>query len=618
MKLVSERKGQLTRQTLLGSPLKNVPFQLLPLVSHQPDLLESNLAWQNLCAKDWGEDTAVTFVYLVEATSRQLFLEESKDLTMALHSLSIQSSTAFELILIFLDESLAEYFVAHDEMKSLPGKVLALSTKGGCDSPDIFQTLNSIETNGRFVCFLPRGFFLHPSAVFILQKLTFSYLKDAGAIITHELVVSPDLGKPMGFQRRELPQNQNLLFYNAWGSCFLINKTLCKELSCSLPLASFNSQVFSWHIALKLLEQKAKPELLPLGLLCRKHFSLCESQTPAANTHEQDKETILSLSLRCSDLGQKLGYPFHKMVPYASKHQGLLVFRPELPVAEGKVSVVIPFRDQSAYTIHCLQGLAGQTISSDLEICLVDNGSLPQNLDAIKQSADHFFGEEKVILINYQNYFNFARLCNLGAANSTGNFLVMCNNDVEFSEANTLEELRKWATLPQVGAVGVSLLYPDQGVQSSGLIFPGVRPANVHSPGQLPDVTREVCGVSLALCMTTRKVWQQLGGLDENQCPNGFGDALFGKRLMDQGLRNIVCGYLSAIHHESKSRGSKPEELELLELEWAGIPIGANHDDFNPLHQVMYVDYAALSAQRTRSFKQRLLARTARLIKKVF
>ena len=72
---------------------------------------------------------------------------------------------------------------------------------------------------------------------------------------------------------------------------------------------------------------------------------------------------------------------------------------------------------------------------------------------------------------------------------------------------------------------------------------------------------------------TKRAVFEEFGGLDEQHCPNGFGDTLFCKQLTKRGYRMIHTPTASATHYESLSRGESIEDIELWDMSRLGLEI---------------------------------------------
>ena len=114
-------------------------------------------------------------------------------------------------------------------------------------------------------------------------------------------------------------------------------------------------------------------------------------------------------------------------------------------------------RDQAALVDACLAGLLRDTDYPGLEVVLVDNGSRdPEALAVIARWADH----PAVRVLRVDEPFNYARLCNLGAAAATGAVLAFVNDDVRPLTRDWLKTLVAFAAKPESGRVPLMLNGP--------------------------------------------------------------------------------------------------------------------------------------------------------------
>ncbi len=193
--------------------------------------------------------------------------------------------------------------------------------------------------------------------------------------------------------------------------------------------------------------------------------------------------------------------------------------------------------------------------------------------------------------------FNYSELCNVGAREARGELLCLLNNDVEIGQPDWLDRLARAALEPDCGAVGALLLYPDGRIQSGGVLMgPGGVAANrfatVHPdqvPGDTLDHLHEVSAVAGACLLTRRSVYEQLGGLNEEQLGVAFNDVDYCLRLREQGLYCRLEPRARLVHHESVSlkdhaRGRAQafaDEVRWMQQRWA-TPIA--RDPFHNLN----------------------------------
>jgi len=117
---------------------------------------------------------------------------------------------------------------------------------------------------------------------------------------------------------------------------------------------------------------------------------------------------------------------------------------------------------------------------------------------------------------------------------------------------------------PEVGVVGALLLFTDGTIQHAG-VHPGVGGlmghGHKHRPGDDPGyqgrltVAHEVAAVTGACLGTTRALWDQLGGLDEEHLAVAYNDIDLCLKVRAAGLRVVLAPHAVLHHHESVSRG---------------------------------------------------------------
>jgi GT2 family glycosyltransferase len=229
------------------------------------------------------------------------------------------------------------------------------------------------------------------------------------------------------------------------------------------------------------------------------------------------------------------------------------------PAPAGRVSIVIPFRDRVELLRNCVTSLRGSTYQ-DYEIVLVDNGSRePRTQRYLWRLA----GRRAVKVVDGPGPFNFSRLCNAGARQAGGDFVLFLNNDTEVLSRDWLEQLLALGQRPEVGVVGATLLYPDRTIQHAG-VFPrrdgmwthryrGLPADHPGDQGELRRV-RSVPAVTAACLLIRRERFLQLGGFDE-RLPLTFSDVDLCLRVRQSGLLVVVTPGARLLHFESLSRG---------------------------------------------------------------
>lgn len=225
---------------------------------------------------------------------------------------------------------------------------------------------------------------------------------------------------------------------------------------------------------------------------------------------------------------------------------------------EGLVSIIIPFKDQLALLRGCLRSIC-RSSWPDIELILVNNGSEQRRtLDYLVRARNR--GR---VILDCPGPFNFSRLCNDGARQAHGRYLLFLNNDTEVLTRDWLERMLRVAFLPDVGIVGATLLYSDGTLQHAGL-FPRTDGRWVHGyrglpadaagdQGELAHV-RTVPAVTGACLLLPRDVFDALGGFDE-RFPVGYGDVDLCCRARQLGRQVVVTPHARLLHYEALTRG---------------------------------------------------------------
>lgn len=246
------------------------------------------------------------------------------------------------------------------------------------------------------------------------------------------------------------------------------------------------------------------------------------------------------------------------------------VARPD-PVSWPRISVVIPTRDHVDLLKVVVSGLLEQTDYPDLEILIADNESV--------QAETHGYFQmiaDKVRVIPCPGPFNFSDINNRAIFHSTGELILLLNNDVEIIEPNWLKEMAIYFSDPSVGVVGAKLLYPDGTLQHAGVVI-GIGGVAGHRmvgiPGDNPGtfgrlaLSQDVSCVTAACMLVRRSVFDQVGGLDSRNLKVAFNDVDFCLKVRSAGHRIIWTPFAILHHHESKSRGLDLEGEKRLRFE---------------------------------------------------
>ena len=232
-----------------------------------------------------------------------------------------------------------------------------------------------------------------------------------------------------------------------------------------------------------------------------------------------------------------------------------------LPQPAPRVSVIIPIHDHAALLERCLDGLLTQTDYPDIEILVVDNGSVEGETLQLLQRAQH---DKRVMVLSQPGAFNWSALNNAGARKATGEILLLLNNDIEVMEPDWLAAIAGHAMRPDVGIVGARLLFPYGGLQHGGVLL-GPEGAAVHAmthaaedeAGYLGQVSlpRDLSAVTGACLAVRRAVFDQVGGLEADYLRVAWSDIDLCLRVRQAGYRVLWLPNAVLAHHEMATRG---------------------------------------------------------------
>ncbi|MBR1629507.1 MAG: glycosyltransferase, partial [Lachnospiraceae bacterium] len=160
--------------------------------------------------------------------------------------------------------------------------------------------------------------------------------------------------------------------------------------------------------------------------------------------------------------------------------------------------------------------------------------------------------------------FNFSQMCNRGAEETDGDFLLFLNDDIEICGEEWLSRLVGHAQLPHAGAVGCKLYYPGHTeIQHVGVLNLPIGPGHAFHHFTDADMVLyygrnlleyNFSAVTGACLMVDRQKFKEVGGFDES-LPVAYNDVELCFKLIDAGYYNILRNDVVMIHHESVSRG---------------------------------------------------------------
>jgi len=250
-----------------------------------------------------------------------------------------------------------------------------------------------------------------------------------------------------------------------------------------------------------------------------------------------------------------------------------------------KVSIIIPFRDQSELLRRCVNSIIGRTKYREYELVLVNDQSEKEEsfeyLDKIKDNSI-------LRVLDYDKPFNFSAITNYAVSQINSEYLILLNNDTEVISPDWIEAMLEFAQRKDVGAVGALLYYPNDTIQHGGIIL-GIKGVAAHSHlgssrdsmgyfGRLKTI-QNLSAVTAACLMTKKEIFKEVDGFDENYT-HAFNDVDFCLKIRQKGYLIVYTPYAELYHHESLTRGYEdtPEkklrfkkEIEYFQGRWKEV-----------------------------------------------
>ncbi len=231
-----------------------------------------------------------------------------------------------------------------------------------------------------------------------------------------------------------------------------------------------------------------------------------------------------------------------------------------------KVSFVIPVFNHLEITLRCLESLKETVSGIDYEIIVVDDHSDENTARELQSLAN----DTTTVIRNDKNY-GYAKSNNIGADQAKGTYLLLLNNDLEFS-GKWLEPLLAGLKRRKVGIVGNVQIDATTGeIDHSGFLFDG-KGALRHkrTPNRRGKYTEfhAVTGACLAI---RRDLFRELGGLDERY-ENGCEDIDLCFKAKERGMKTIVANRSVIRHYVSSTRGANSlrneRNMRLFQEKW--------------------------------------------------
>lgn len=274
--------------------------------------------------------------------------------------------------------------------------------------------------------------------------------------------------------------------------------------------------------------------------------------------------------------------------------------------ARPKVSIVIANKDHVDDLSRCVESIINVSTYDNYEIVIVENNSETQEIHTYYEEISQ---HPNVHVVEYKGAFNYSKINNLGVENTTGEYVLLLNNDTQVITPNWIEELLMYALRDDVGVVGAKLYYEDRTIQHAGIVVGlGAHRTAGHTHYRIPEANvgymgklcyaQNVTAVTGACMMVKKSLYEELGGLDE-EFAVALNDVDFCLKVREKGLLNIFTPFAELYHFESKSRGSDKDdarairyqqESDRFKVKWEKV-LEAGDPYYNPNFSLDHSDF---------------------------
>lgn len=233
------------------------------------------------------------------------------------------------------------------------------------------------------------------------------------------------------------------------------------------------------------------------------------------------------------------------------------------------VDLIVPTRDGLAVLKPCIDSILTKTSYQNFKVIVVDNGS---ELAETHEFFDLIQKDPRVSVVSYPGEFNYSAINNYAAQQGNSDYVALVNNDIEVIHDDWLTQMMVWATQDNVGIVGAKLLFGNGKVQHAGVtIGMGNAAGHIHrlEEGDAPGyqlrclATQNMMAVTAACLITPRKLYESLGGLDQEKFKVAYNDIDYCLRVESLGHHIIWTPEAKLYHHESVSRGDDMSDIHI-------------------------------------------------------
>ncbi len=264
-------------------------------------------------------------------------------------------------------------------------------------------------------------------------------------------------------------------------------------------------------------------------------------------------------------------------------------------IGDPRISIIIPVKDNGKNLNKCIDSIKRKTSHKNYEIIIIDNNTKE---NGTLKYLGMLSSDPGIRIIEYADSFNISAINNFAAKNTKSQYLLFLNENTEVISEDWLSAMLEHAQRNEVGAVGCKLLNSNNTIHHAGLILgisqiPGQPGVAGHSHRSLPDsfegyfrrphVIHNLSAITGACAMIRKKVFEEVGGFDENLAV-AFNDVDLCLNIREKGHLIVYTPYAELYRYGSGKDHEKKQEFFIKEFNYMREKWGRVIDKGDPYY----------------------------------
>lgn len=261
-----------------------------------------------------------------------------------------------------------------------------------------------------------------------------------------------------------------------------------------------------------------------------------------------------------------------------------------------KLAIVIQTKNNIESLSNCISTIRFKSKYKNYKVYIADTGSTDQDLKVIRENISNIFHVTKNCKLIQYNYWHYGKINNNVVKNyvdSDTDIVLFCNDDIELVN-DAISYMVRLYTMhkDEIGTFSPRLTFENGAIQHAGYLLYAfkhdknkISTISVAQRGYnsmqryLADGPEEIAANTGAFCMIPYKLFQDIGGFNENYsyC---LDDIELSLECIKRGKKNYYLDYATCIHYE--------EVTKMKELDMEQEPIRYNHDFNNNLQPYIH------------------------------